>query len=50
VGSLEFGKQVVCEVLANRIEKGEMDMKKAQKIISCVFRKNAIELFNLNPE
>lgn len=50
IGSLEFGKQVVCEVLAIRIEKGQMDMERAKKIISCVFRDNALELFNLNPE
>lgn len=48
VGSLEFGKQVVCEVLAARIKKGEMDEETAQKIISAVFRENAIEFFNMN--
>ena len=48
VGSLEFGKQVVCEVLAKRIENGEMDEETAKKIISAVFRKNAIRIFNLN--
>jgi len=50
VGSLEFGKQVVCEVLATRIEEGQMEMGTAKKIISCVFRENAMELFNLITE
>jgi predicted TIM-barrel fold metal-dependent hydrolase len=47
VGSLEFGKKVVCKVLAERIEKGEMDEQTARKIIAGVFRENAIQLFNL---
>jgi len=48
VGSLEFGKQVVCEVLANRIESGKMDEKTAREIINAVFRENAIKLFDLS--
>jgi len=47
VGSLEFGKQVVCEVLANRIETGEINEKTAKEIINAVFRENAIKLFDL---
>ncbi|MBN1985441.1 MAG: amidohydrolase family protein [Prolixibacteraceae bacterium] len=45
VGSLEYGKQVVCEVLAERIAKNEMDITTAQKIISAVFRENALQCF-----
>ena len=48
VGSLEFGKQVVCEVLAKRVECGEMEEDMAKGIIKAVFRENAIKLFNLN--
>ena len=47
VGSLEFGKQVICEVLAKRIQKGQMDTESAKKIISAVLRDNAVQLFNL---
>lgn len=48
VGSLEFGKQVVCEVLTNRILNGQIDEPTAEKIISAVFRKNAIKVFKLD--
>lgn len=47
IGSLEYGKQVVCEVLTERIENGELDEENAKKIISAVFRENAIKLFSL---
>ena len=47
VGSLEFGKQVVCEVLANRISSGQMDEATAKKIITAIFRENAIRIYNL---
>lgn len=47
VGSLEFGKQVVCEVLAERVNSGHMDEETAKKIISGIFRENAVELFDL---
>lgn len=46
-GSLEFGKQVVCEVLTTRIVNGQMDETSAKNIISAVFRENALEIFNL---
>ncbi len=45
VGSHEFGKQVVCEVLAERISGGQTDEATAKKIISAVFRENAINCF-----
>ena len=47
VGSLEFGKQVICEVLANRVTSGQITEETAKKIISAVLRENAIKLFNL---
>ena len=47
VGSLEFGKQVVCEVLSKRVESGDMNEVFAKEIINAVFRENAIKLFNL---
>jgi len=47
VGSLEFGKLVVCEVLAKRVNAGQMDEATAKKIITGIFRKNAVELFRL---
>jgi uncharacterized protein len=48
MGSLEVAKQVVCEVLAERVSTRKMDEATAKKIISAVFRENAIELFQLN--
>ena len=48
IGSLEFAKQVVCEVLADRISKGQLHESTAKKIISSIFRENAINLFNLD--
>jgi hypothetical protein len=47
VGSLEFGKQVICEVLAARVSNGQMDKETAKKIISAILRENAIRIFNL---
>jgi predicted TIM-barrel fold metal-dependent hydrolase len=47
VGSLEFGKQIVCEVLAKRIKNGQMDKATAEKIIRSVFRENAIKLYKI---
>ena len=46
-GSLEFGKDVVCEVLAKRIERGLLTEEVAFDILEKIFRENAIELFNL---
>lgn len=48
IGSLEFGKQVVCEVLTQRILNGQLDEPTAEKIISAVFRDNAIQLFKID--
>jgi hypothetical protein len=47
VGSLEFGKQVICEVLAARVSNGQMNEETAKKIISAILRENAIRIFNL---
>jgi hypothetical protein len=38
---------VVCEVLAKRVESGDMNEVFAKEIINAVFRENAIKLFNL---
>ncbi len=46
-GSLEFGKDVVCEVLAKRVERGLLTEEVAFDILEKIFRENAIELFNL---
>ena len=46
-GSLEFGKSVVTEVLANRIERGLLTNEVARKMIQSIFRENAIEVFQL---
>jgi len=48
VGSLEFGKQVVCEVLAKRISDGQMEESDAKEIILAIFRENAIKIFHLD--
>ena len=47
VGSLEFGKQTVCEVLAKRVEIGQMDEATAKEIILAVFNQNATELYKI---
>jgi len=46
-GSLEFGKEVVAEVLANRIERGLLTEEVAHEMIQRIFRENAIEVFRL---
>ena len=46
-GSLEFGKSVVAEVLANRIERGLLTEEVAFDMINKLFRENAIEVFQL---
>ena len=46
-GSLEFGKGVVAEVLAARIERGLLTEDVAREIIRRIFRENAIEVFQL---
>ncbi len=46
-GSLEFGKDVVVEVLAKRIERGLLTKEVALDMIQRIFRENAIEVFQL---
>lgn len=46
-GSLEYGKDVVSEVLANRVERGLLTEEVAFDIADRIFRGNAIEAFNL---
>jgi predicted TIM-barrel fold metal-dependent hydrolase len=46
-GSLEFGKSVVSEVLAKRIERGLLTEEVARDIILKIFRENAIQVFSL---
>jgi hypothetical protein len=46
-GSLEFGREVVAEVLAARIERGLLTVDVAREIIRRIFRENAIEVFRL---
>lgn len=46
-GALEFGKEVVAEVLANRIERGLLTREVAEDMIQCIFRENAIRVFKL---
>ena len=48
VGSLEFGKEIVVEVLSKRIREKKLDKTTAKHIIESIFRENAIALFNLN--
>ncbi len=47
-GSLEFGKDVLAEVLANRIERGLLTEEVAIDIARRMFRENAIETFQLS--
>jgi hypothetical protein len=47
VGSLEYGKDVVSEVLAKRVERGLLTEEVALDIVEAIFRENAIEVFNL---
>ncbi len=46
-GSLEFGKEVVAEVLARRIERGLLTEEVACDIVRKIFKENAIEVFKL---
>lgn len=47
-GSLEFGKDVMVEVLSNRIRRGLLTEDLAIEIARSMFRENAIETFQLN--
>ncbi len=47
-GSLEFGKDVVAEVLAKRIERGLLTDDVAKDIALKIFRENAIQFFKLD--
>jgi len=47
VGSLEYGKEVVSEVLSKRVNRGLLTEEVALEIVDRIFRKNAIEVFNL---
>jgi len=47
VGSMEYGKDVVSEVLANRIKRGLLTEEVALNIVDRIFRENAIEVFQL---
>ena len=47
-GSLEFGKDVLAEVLSNRIARGLLTEEVAIDIARRMFRENAIETFQLN--
>jgi hypothetical protein len=46
-GSLEYGKEVLAEVLARRIERGLLTEDVASDIVQKVLRENAIEVFGL---
>jgi hypothetical protein len=46
-GSLEYGKEVVAEVLSNRIGRGLLTEDVAFEIVRRIFRENAIEVFKL---
>jgi len=46
-GHLEIAKQNICEVLAEKIDRGEYDMALAEKILRAVFYGNAKRVFNL---
>jgi hypothetical protein len=47
VGSLEFGKEVVVEVLTGRIERGLLTVAVAREILLRIFRENAVDVFRL---
>jgi len=49
-GSLEFGKDVVAEVLAGRVERGLMSEEVARDVARKIFRDNAIRFFKLQGE
>jgi hypothetical protein len=46
-GSLEYGKDVVAEVLARRVERGLLSEEVAIEIVDRIFRENAIKVFKL---
>jgi predicted TIM-barrel fold metal-dependent hydrolase len=46
-GSLEFGKDVVANVLAGRVNRGLLTENVAMEIIDRIFRENAVEVFSL---
>jgi len=46
-GSLEFGKEVVAEVLTKRIQRGLLTQEVAEDMLHCIFRDNAIRVFQL---
>ncbi|MBE0676655.1 MAG: amidohydrolase family protein [Bacteroidales bacterium] len=46
-GALEYGKDVVAEVLAKRVKRGLLTEEVAMEILDRIFRGNAIELFRL---
>jgi len=46
-GSLEYGKEVVAEVLSKRVERGLLTEDVAFDMVQRIFRENAIEVFNL---
>ena len=46
-GSLEYGKEVVAEVLSKRVERGLLTEDVALDMVQRIFRENAIEVFNL---
>ena len=47
VGSLEYGKEVLAEVLSKRIERGLLTEDVAYDIVRKVLRENAVEVFRL---
>lgn len=47
VGSLEFAKDVVIEVLTNRVGRGLLTVDVAKDIARSIFRENAVETFHL---
>lgn len=47
VGSLEYGKEVLAEVLSRRVDRGLMSMEVARDIARGMFRENAIRVFKL---
>jgi hypothetical protein len=46
-GSLEYGKDVVAEVLSKRVQRGLLTEEVAFNIVDRIFRENAIEVFKL---
>jgi hypothetical protein len=47
VGSLQIAKEVILQVLIERLDKGLISEKIALDIVSRIFRENAIEVFKL---